>query len=141
RVLRTGSFRLLQHSRGRTTESAAFDRRFRSWRYHSLRWRKPISGRMERRSDGALDQQMLRPSAVGLLLACRALPVRYAAIGKPGRYDLWHNAADTGVVGCRSGASLRLSQPPRNFHVAIPRPFEPRVAGLGLARSHRRLRP
>src|SRR5262249_183428 len=58
-----------------------------------------------------------------------------AAAGAPRRRDLRHAAADRGMVACALRAPRRLSEPPRDLHVAIPRPFEPRVAGLGLARS------
>ena len=39
-----------------------------------------------------------------------------------------------------AGASPRLSQPPRDLHVAIPRPLEPGAAGLGLGEAGRELR-
>src|SRR5262245_47550988 len=84
---------------------------------------------------------MLRPRALGLLLARRALPVRDAATGAPGRHDLWYAAPPRGMVACRLRPPARLSQPPRDVHVAIPRPFESRAACLGLARSEVGLRP
>src|SRR5262249_21329254 len=90
---------------------------------------------MEPRSDRAVDRQMLRPGPLGLLLARRALPVRDAAAGAPRRRDLRHAAADRGMAACACGAPPRLSQPPRDLPVAIPRALEPRSAGLGLARS------
>src|SRR5215831_6197362 len=96
---------------------------------------------MEPRSDGAVDRQMLRPGPLGLLLARRALPVRDAAAGAPRRRDLRHAAADRGMVACARGAPRRLSEPPRDLHVAIPRPLESSPAGLGLARSGLGLRP
>src|SRR5260370_26867547 len=96
---------------------------------------------MEPRSDGAADQQMLRPGPLGLLLERRALRVRDAAAGAPRRRDLRHAAAGRGMAACARGAPPRLSQPPRDLHVAIPRPLEPRAAGLGLARSGLGLRP
>src|SRR5262249_58843757 len=75
------------------------------------------------------------------LLARGALPVRDAAAGAPRRRDLRHAAAHRVMVPAPLRAPRRLSEPPRDLHVAIPRPFEPRVAGLGLARSGLGLRP
>ena len=40
-----------------------------------------------------------------------------------------------GMVARGHRASPRLSHPSRDLHVAIPRPLEPGLAGLGLARS------
>src|SRR5260370_21591767 len=94
---------------------------------------------MEPRSDGAADQQMLRPGPLGLLLERRALRVRDAAAGAPRRRDLRHAAAGRGMAACARGAPPRLSPPPRDLHVAIPQPLGPRAAGLGLAPSPLRL--
>src|SRR5258708_40313191 len=96
---------------------------------------------MEPRSDGAADQQMLRPGPLGLLLERRALRVRDAAAGAPRRRDLRHAAAGRGMAACAPGAPPRLSQPPPHLPVAIPRPPGPPAAGLGLARSRPGLPP
>src|SRR5262249_36330723 len=109
--------------------------------HYALCRREPVPDDVERRRDGVADQQVLRSRALGLLLARRALPVRDAATGAPGRYDLRHAAVDQRMVACHRRTSVRLSEPPRDIHVAIPRPFEPRAAGLGLARSSLGLRP
>ena len=51
-------------------------------------------GCMERRSDRAVDRQMLRPGPVGHLLAHGALSVRDEAAGAPRRRDFRHAAAE-----------------------------------------------
>src|SRR5215831_9865454 len=116
-------------------ESVAFDRGLRSRRHHPLQRGKSVPGRMERRSDGVADQQVLRPGPLGLLLAHGALPVRDAAARASRRRDLRHAATGRGMAACARGAPPHLSEPPRDLHVAVPRPLEPRSAGLGLARS------
>ena len=103
--------------------------------------RKSVPGDVERGSDGAVDQQMLRPRPLGLLLARAALPFRDAAAGAPRRYDLRHAAPGRSLVEGALHPSPRLSQPPGDVHVAVPRPFESRSAGLGLARSRLELWP
>src|SRR3954447_5483526 len=78
---------------------------------------------------------MLRPGPLGLLLARTALPFRDATAGAPRRHDFRHAARDRCLVEGGLRPSPRLSQPPGDIHVAVPRPLESRSAGLGLARS------
>ena len=94
--------------------------------------RKSVPGAVERGAEGSAGNQVLRPRALGHVLARAALRIRNATARARRRSNFRPAATRAGMVGCGDRPPVVVPGAPRNIYVAIPGALKSRAAGMGL---------